>query len=102
VAEMGGNEHHGEPNCSSEHPGFHHFTFNTRASAFTPRHNSIESKSLQVLNPLQSPNDLRENLFVFFALLFLGLLPSFLILVPKCFLSKARDTNCVVVLAGSK
>jgi hypothetical protein len=25
-----------------------------------------------------------------------------LILIPKCFVSKARDTNCVVVLAGSK
>jgi hypothetical protein len=45
---------------------------------------------------------LRECLFVFFALLLLGSLSSFLILVPKCFVSKARDTNCVVVLAGSK
>jgi hypothetical protein len=45
----------------------------------------------------------RESVFfVFFALLFLGSLSSFLILVPKCFVSKARDTNCVVVLAGSK
>jgi hypothetical protein len=32
----------------------------------------------------------------------LGLLSSFLIPFPKCFVSKARDTNCVVVLAGSK
>jgi hypothetical protein len=32
----------------------------------------------------------------------LGWLSSFLILVHMCFVSKARDTNCVVVLAGSK
>jgi hypothetical protein len=32
----------------------------------------------------------------------LGSLSSFLILVPKCFVNKARDINCVVVLAGSK
>jgi hypothetical protein len=41
----------------SKHPSFQHFTFNTRASSFTPRHNSIESKPLQVPNPLQSPSD---------------------------------------------
>jgi hypothetical protein len=29
-------------------------------------------------------------------------LPSFLILVPKWIIIKARDTNCVVILAGSK
>jgi hypothetical protein len=28
------------------------FSFNTRASAFTPRHKSKESKPLQVPNPL--------------------------------------------------
>jgi hypothetical protein len=44
----------------SKHPSFQHFTFDTRASAFTPRHNSIESKPLQVPNPLQTPSDLRE------------------------------------------
>jgi hypothetical protein len=27
---------------------------------------------------------------------------SFLILTLKCFVSEARDTKCVVVLAGSK
>jgi hypothetical protein len=46
--------------------------------------------------------DLRECLFVFFALLLLGSLSSFLILVPKKLVIKARDTKCVVVLAGSK
>jgi hypothetical protein len=48
------NHHH------SKYPSFQHFTFNTRASAFTLRHNSIESKPLQVPNPLQPPSDLRE------------------------------------------
>jgi hypothetical protein len=90
------NHHH------SKHPSFQLSTFNTRASAFSPRHNSIESKPLQVPNPFQSLSDLRESLFVFFALLLLGSLSSFLILVPKCFVSKSRDTNCVVVLARSK
>jgi hypothetical protein len=45
------NHHH------SKHPSFQHFTFNTRASAFTPRHNSKESKPLQVQNSLQTPSD---------------------------------------------
>jgi hypothetical protein len=44
---------------------------------------SIESKPLQVQNTFQSPSDLRESLFVFFELLFLGSLSSFLILVLK-------------------
>jgi hypothetical protein len=45
----------------------------------------------------------RESvLFVFFELLFLGSLSSFLILVPKWLVIKARDTKCVVVLVGSK
>jgi hypothetical protein len=39
---------------------------------------------------------------VFFALLFLGSLSSFLFLVSKLLVSKARDTKCVVILAGSK
>jgi hypothetical protein len=45
----------------------------------------------------------RESvLFVFFALLFLGSLSSFLILVLKTLVIKARDTKSVVVLVGSK
>jgi hypothetical protein len=38
-------------------PSFQHFTFNTRASAFNSRHNSKESKSVQVSNSLQTPSD---------------------------------------------
>jgi hypothetical protein len=40
-----------------KYPSFLSFSFNTRASAFTPRHNSKESKSLQVPNSLQTPSD---------------------------------------------
>jgi hypothetical protein len=43
----------------------------------------IESKTLQVPNTFHSPSDLRESLFVFFELLFLESLSSFLILVLK-------------------
>jgi hypothetical protein len=64
---------------NSKHPSLLKFSFNTRASAFTPRH--------------QPPSDLRECLFVFFVLLLLGSLSSFLILVPKRLVIKARDTK---------
>jgi hypothetical protein len=40
-----------------KHPSFSDFTFNTRASATNTRHNSIESKPLQVPNPLRPNND---------------------------------------------
>jgi hypothetical protein len=39
---------------------------------------------------------------VFFVLLLLGSLSSFLILVPKWIVIKARDTKYVVDLVGSK
>jgi hypothetical protein len=45
----------------SKHPSFPRFSFNTRASAFTPRHKSKESKPFQVPNPLQPLSDLRES-----------------------------------------
>jgi hypothetical protein len=45
----------------------------------------------------------RESvLFVFFELLFLGSFSSSSFLFSKCFVSKARDTNCVVVHVGYK
>jgi hypothetical protein len=53
-------------------------------------------------NSFQPPSDLRECLLVFFVLLLLGSLSSFLILGPKRLVIKARDTKYVVVLAGSK
>jgi hypothetical protein len=87
---------------NSKHPCFLKFSFNTRASTFTPRHKSKDQGLSKSQNSFQPPSDLRECLFVFFALLLLGSLPSFLILVPKRLVIKARDTKCVVVLAGSK
>jgi hypothetical protein len=77
----------------SKHPSFQHFTFNTRASAFTPRHKLKDQSLSKCLSLFESPSDLRESLFVFFELLFLGSLSSFLFLVPKWLVSKARDTK---------
>jgi hypothetical protein len=61
----------GAPDClvhpsTAAIPNHHHskhprFSYNTRASAFTPRHKSKESKPLQVSNPLQPLSDLRES-----------------------------------------
>jgi hypothetical protein len=45
------NHHH------SRHPSFSDIPFNTRASAINTRHNSKESKPLQVPNPLQTNSD---------------------------------------------
>jgi hypothetical protein len=45
--------------------------------------------------------DLREDFLVFFVALVAWLGFSLLSLILKCFVSKARDTKCVVVLAGS-
>jgi hypothetical protein len=67
----------------SKHSSFQHFTFNTRASAFTPRQNSIESKPLQTSNSFQPLSDLREYFVRVLCALVLGSLSSFLILVSK-------------------
>jgi hypothetical protein len=40
-----------------KHPSFSDISFNTRASAINTRHNSKESKPLQVPNTLQTPSD---------------------------------------------
>jgi hypothetical protein len=66
-----------------KHPSFLSFSFNTRASAFNRRHKSKYQSLSKCQNSFQPPSDLRECLFVFFVLLLLGSLSSFLILVPK-------------------
>jgi hypothetical protein len=86
----------------SKHPSFQHSTFNTRASAFTPRHNSIKSKPPKSQTHSKHLVTRESVLFVLFVLLFLGSLSSFLILVLKWLVIKARNTKCVVVLVGSK
>jgi hypothetical protein len=40
-----------------KYPSFLDISFNTIASAINTRHNSIESKPLQVPNPLQTNSD---------------------------------------------
>jgi hypothetical protein len=44
----------------------------------------------------------RESFAVFFELLRLDRFSSSPFLVPKSFVIKARDTNCVVVIMGTK
>jgi hypothetical protein len=44
----------------------------------------------------------RERFCVILSSCLLDCLSSFLSLILKCFVSEARDTKCVVVLAGSK
>jgi hypothetical protein len=86
----------------SNHPSIPHIAFNTRAIDFTPRHKSkrsIHSKSQIQLWRIRACERIT---CVSCCSCLLGWL-SFLFLVTlKCFVSKARDTNCVVVLAGSK
>jgi hypothetical protein len=77
-------------------------TFNTKAIAFNTRHNLSESKSLQVQIPLKAIVTRRESFAVIIWALALGSLFFFPILVPATFVIKARDTNCVVVLVGTK
>jgi hypothetical protein len=42
---------------TSMDPSFSDISLNTRASAFNTRHNSLESKPLQVPNPLKAISD---------------------------------------------
>jgi hypothetical protein len=67
------------------------------------RHNSSD-RSAQSLQFNSSALGLVRGSFVFSLLLLFAWLAffSFSHLTLKCFVSKARDTNCVVILAGSK
>jgi hypothetical protein len=77
---------------NSKHPSLLKFSFNKRASAFTPRHKSKDQSLSNSPKSFHPPSDLRECLFVFFHALMLGSLSSFLILVSKLLVIKARDT----------
>jgi hypothetical protein len=83
--------------------GILNIAFNTRAIDFTPRHNQSD-RSTQSPQINSSALGLVSGSLVFFCCsCLLGLAFFFFsILTLKCFVSKARDTNCVVVLAGSK
>jgi hypothetical protein len=84
-----------------KHPRFLNITFNTRALAFTPRHNSKGQSLSKSHIHLKHLVACVRKILCSFELLLLGLPFSFPILTLKCFVSKARDTKCVVVLAGS-
>jgi hypothetical protein len=81
---------------------FSAIAFNIRALDFTPRHKKeIKSSPKSKDHSKQLVTSERE-IFVFILVLALGSLFFFLFLVPKSFVIKARDTNCVVVLVGTK
>jgi hypothetical protein len=88
---------------NSKHPCILNIAFNTRAIDTTKRHNQSD-RSTQ--SPQINPSTLvlvRGSLVFLCCSCLLGLAFFFFsILTVKCFVSKARDTNCVVVLAGSK
>jgi hypothetical protein len=91
----------GAPDCS-RHPSIHYISFNTRAIHNTPRHKSkppIESKSPIQLYFLGL---VKTSTYVLLLLLLLGWLSSFSHSYSQSLVSEARDTNCVVVLPGSK
>jgi hypothetical protein len=77
-------------------------TFNTRALDFTPRHKSKD----QILSKSQTHSkDLvacERDICVHLSSCRLDRFSSSPFLVPKTFVIKARDTNCVVVLVGTK
>jgi hypothetical protein len=81
---------------------FSAIAFNTRALDFTPRHKQeikSSSKSKDHSNQIvTSERDICVHLSSCAWIAFI--LPLFL--VPKTFVIKARDTNCVVVHVGSK
>ena len=90
-------QHH-HPN----HPSIPHIAFNTRAIDFNPRHKSSD-RSTQSPEFNSSALGLVRGSLVFLVTLvclaWLSFLSHFLL---SSFVSEARDTNCVVVLAGSK
>jgi hypothetical protein len=87
----------------SKHPSILNIAFNTRAIDSTPRHNQSD-RSTQSPEINSSALGLVRGSLVFLCCSCLFGLAFFFfsILTLKCFVSKARDTNCVVILAVSK
>jgi hypothetical protein len=83
-----------------KHPRFLKITFNTRALAFTPRHNSKDQSLSMSQIYLKHLVTCEREILCSFELLLLGLPFFFFILTLKCFVSEARDIKCVVVLAS--
>ena len=74
------------------HPSFSEITFNTRASAFTPRHISKDQTLSKTRIQLKHLVTCERVCSCSFALLLLGLPFSFPIIILKCFVKLARDT----------
>ena len=91
------NHHH------TKHPSILNIAFNTRAIDSTPKHNQSD-RSTQSPQINSSALGLVRGSLVFICCSCLLSLAFFFfsILTLKCFVSKARDTNYVVVLARSK
>jgi hypothetical protein len=91
------NHHH------TKHPSILNIAFNTRAIDSTPRHNKSGRSTQSPQINYSALGLVRGSLVFLCCSCLLGLAFFFFsILTLKCFVSKARDTNCVVVLAGSK
>jgi hypothetical protein len=77
---------------NSKHLRFLNITFNTRALAFTPRHNSKDQSLSKSQIHLKHLVTCEGEILCSFELLLLGLHFFFLILFPKWLVIKARDT----------
>jgi hypothetical protein len=80
---------------------FSTFKHLTRAIAFNTRHNQRDQILSQVQRSFQSNSDSCERDLCSFELLPLDCFSSSFFLVFNSIVTKARDTNCVVVLVGN-
>jgi hypothetical protein len=84
------------------HPSLFEDHIQYKSSSIHSKTQYKRSNPLRVPNPFQTLSGLCERDFcVHFHSCRLDRLSSFPILFLKCFVSAARDTKCVVVLAGS-
>jgi hypothetical protein len=86
------------PFMASKFSTFKHLT---RAIAFSTRHNPRDQILSQVQRSFQSNSDSWESNLCSFELLRLDCFSSSFFLVFNSIVTKARDTNCVVVLVGT-
>jgi hypothetical protein len=87
---------------TSLHPSFSAFTPHARAIAFNRRHKQeIKSSPKSKDNSNQIVTSERERYLCSFELLRLDCFSSSFCLVINSIVTKARDTNCVVVFVGT-
>jgi hypothetical protein len=88
---------------NTKHPRILNIVFSTRAIDSTPRHNQSDRSTQSPQSNSSALGLMRGSLGFLCCSCLLGLTFIFFsILTLKCFVSKARDTNCVVVFTGSK